>query len=316
MKASSLYSTSPQHQPTTVAQIEEALQFISPCMERDEWARVGMAIKSEMGEYGAGIFDRWSQDGDNYKASDTQSTWRSINGSGGIGIGTLFHMAIGGGYKPQQMPLIDPAQQAGLLKQRRVRAEQEQAVTEAIRAEVAIKANQKFTVSIPANGHEYLKRKCIQARPLRQHKTALIAPMYFDGKLVNLQHIFPDGAKRFLTGGRVSGCHHPIGVLSDHLYLCEGIATGYSIYEHTGIPVAVAFNCTNLKPVAISIRKKYPDLKITIVADNDTSTPGNPGLTKGRAAAAAVGGDCIFPTFSEGCPYTDFNDWFNLGGKL
>ena len=54
--------------------------------------------------------------------------------------------------------------------------------------------------------------------------------------------------------------------------------------------MAVAFDAGNLEPVALALRAKFPHIEITLCADNDMNTPGNPGLSRAREAAAAVGG--------------------------
>lgn len=43
-----------------VERIREALQFI-PSTDRDTWLRMGMAIKSELGEAGFELWDNWSR---------------------------------------------------------------------------------------------------------------------------------------------------------------------------------------------------------------------------------------------------------------
>jgi putative DNA primase/helicase len=69
--------------------------------------------------------------------------------------------------------------------------------------------------------------------------------------------------------------------------------------------------------VAIVISIRYPGARITIAADNDTKTEGNPGLTAGRAAAAAVGGRLIYPDFDDELfDGTDWNDYINGGGAM
>lgn len=167
-----------------------------------------------------------------------------------------------------------------------------------------------------AINHPYVLKKRITPYGARQKNNLLLVPMYFNGDLVNVQRINPDGGKFFMKGGRVTGCYCPIGAISDRLYITEGYATACSLHEHTGVPVAVAFNAGNLKSVALSIRKKHPGIKITLAADNDVNTEGNPGLTKARAAAVAVGGDVIYPVFDLGQEGTDYNDWVNAGGEL
>nr|MBP6718150.1 toprim domain-containing protein [Rhodoferax sp.] len=77
----------------------------------------------------------------------------------------------------------------------------------------------------------------------------------------------------------------------------EGYATGASIHECTGHAVAVAFNAGNLEAVAVALRTKYPALKIIIAADDDHQTPGNPGITKAKAAAQTTGATLAVPVF-------------------
>ena len=100
------------------------------------------------------------------------------------------------------------------------------------------------------------------------------------------------------------------------LIVCEGYATGASIHECTGHAVAVTFNAGNLEASAVALRAKYPDLKIIVAADDDHLTDGNPGMTKVKAAALAVGGLVAVPSFpaGRGDKDTDFNDLHQLAG--
>jgi AAA domain/Toprim domain len=138
------------------------------------------------------------------------------------------------------------------------------------------------------------------------------------GELHCLQFIGPDGEKRFLAGGRVTGCYFSIGAVKGSHTLCiaEGYATAATIYEATGYPVAVAFNAGNLEPVARSLRAKFPDTTLIICSDDDVATDGNPGLTKATAAARAVGGKLAVPDFGaeRSAGATDFNDMAALCG--
>ena len=158
--------------------------------------------------------------------------------------------------------------------------------------------------------HPYLLKKGVAVHGLRVHDGALVIPMRDGAELTSLQFIGADGGKRFLTGGRVSGCYFPIGKPESALCIAEGFATGASIHEATGLAVAVAFNAGNLLPVAQSLCAKFPGLRLTVCADDDASTPGNPGLAKGREVAMAVGALLVVPDFSNGRPdgATDFND--------
>lgn len=176
--------------------------------------------------------------------------------------------------------------------------------------EAADKALTIWKAARPApDTHPYLVRKGVRSHGLRLHNGALVVPLRDGaGVLHSLQFIDGDGGKRFLSGGRMQGCYHSIGVLTETLCIAEGYATGASIYEAAGHAVAVAFNCGNLLAAARVLRQKYPALKIIICADNDTQTDGNPGLTKAREAAAAIGGFLAVPPCNG-----DFNDLY-VGG--
>lgn len=126
------------------------------------------------------------------------------------------------------------------------------------------------------------------------------------GKIWNYQRIFPDGEKKFSYGCKIDGCFHVIGPpIVDEAIICEGFATGSSIFMALGIPVVVAFNAQNLPKVAVAIRSAYPEAKIIIAGDNDHKTEGNPGLKAAETAAAKSGASTVYPQDIEG---TDFND--------
>ena len=159
--------------------------------------------------------------------------------------------------------------------------------------------------SIPApDNHSYLLKKSVKSHGLRLYKAALVVPMQdYSGTLHSLQFINNEGDKRFLSGGLKKGCYFLIREPMETLCIAEGYATAATIYESTCIPVAVAFDAGNLLPVATALRIKYPYIKIILCADNDERTPGNPGLTKAREAAVAVGALLAVPPCVG-----DFND--------
>jgi putative DNA primase/helicase len=144
----------------------------------------------------------------------------------------------------------------------------------------------------------------------------LAVPMRDGADLHSLQFIGPEGDKRFLSGGRVSGCYLLIGKLDGTLCIVEGYATGASIHEAAGCAVAVAFNAGNLLPVARALRANFPNLRLIVCADDDASTPGNPGLSKAREAAQAMGALLAVPDFGKNRPdgATDFNDLHRHAG--
>lgn len=163
------------------------------------------------------------------------------------------------------------------------------------------KAEKMLGLSGPAAAdHPYLVKKRVKAWGIRQLRQQLIIPVRDrDGQLHSLQFIGPDGSKKFLTGGRVSGNYYAIGRPSETVCICEGYATAASVYEATGHATAVAFNAGNLVFVARKLRIKFPRVKIVVIADDDHETPGNPGLTQAFSAAGCVDGWVARPDFSE-----------------
>lgn len=151
----------------------------------------------------------------------------------------------------------------------------------------------------PVTDHPYLNRKGVSAYALRVKDGRLIVPMRDGGVIQSLQFISADGEKRFLTGGRITGCYFSIGKPGKVLCIAEGYATGASIHEATGHAIAIAFSAGNLPPVAKAIRAKFPDLPMIVCADDDANTEGNPGLIKANEAARAVGGLLAIPDFGR-----------------
>lgn len=164
----------------------------------------------------------------------------------------------------------------------------------------AVSAYDRWMAASPCAQHDYLARKGVQPHGAKIESDKLLIPMRdTSGKVHSLQTIAPDDTKMFMHGGRIKGCYFSIGKPKGALIVCEGFATGASIYECTGYAVAVAFNAGNLEAVAIALRSKFPDLKIIIAADDDHHTPGNPGLTKATSAAKAAGASLAVPVFKE-----------------
>lgn len=175
------------------------------------------------------------------------------------------------------------------------------------------------------NNCPYLDRKKIEGllgtkTELNSNGRAVLVPMRdFDSKLWGLQRIMPDGSKFFQPGQRVQGCFHLLGegVDADTLFICEGFATGASIYQATGKPVFVAFNASNLEPVAREVRRRYPDSAIIIAGDDDRWNEINQGKEKAQAAAKACLGTATLPHFARrevDARPTDFNDLHLMEG--
>ncbi len=199
----------------------------------------------------------------------------------------------------------------------RRKGEHEKAKAEALAArqaeheQAAKEAQDKWNASKAISKHPYLTKKNVKAcERLRVSGSELLVPVYdLDGNVRTLQFISPDGSKRFLKGGAKHGHFFFISEIEDGepLAIAEGLATGLSVHEATGWPVAVAFDAGNLLPVAIAIRAKYPNAKLVFAADNDVTENGNTGKTKAEEAAEKAGGVVALPDLIE-AKSTDWND--------
>jgi putative DNA primase/helicase len=183
----------------------------------------------------------------------------------------------------------------------------------------AVEAQRRWDAATPASAnHPYLKAKGIKPYGIRQKDDDLIVPVSVGGTISSLQSIAADGSKKFQPGGKIKAGFFAIPGCGEHgqrrIIIAEGFATAATIREATGHSVAVAFNAGNLKPVAESIRASCPDAQIIIAADNDHKTEGNPGLTKGKAAADAVQGVMIYPEFTADESGSDWNDYAAIHG--
>ena len=221
------------------------------------------------------------------------------------------------------------------------RAERE-AEAKAKRDKARRKANAIWSGAKPApDDHAYLQRKGVPSFGLRvaswpkwqevrpgewreeRIPGVLLVPMRSpSGTLHSLQAIYAnkvDGRdKDFLPHGEKAGKFDLIGEIAPELPVCvtEGYATAASIRLATDWPVAVAFDAGNLEAVARALHEAHPGARFIVCADDDHQTAGNPGLTKARAAAAAVGGVVAVPHFGADRPEgaTDFNDLHALAG--
>lgn len=82
-----------------IDKINEAITYISPDVEYPDWIKVGMALKSELGDAAMEIWDNWSKKGLKYvDKKEIIYHWNTFNGTG-IQIGSLYAMAKERGFK-------------------------------------------------------------------------------------------------------------------------------------------------------------------------------------------------------------------------
>jgi putative DNA primase/helicase len=187
---------------------------------------------------------------------------------------------------------------------------------------------------------DYLQRKGVAGHGVRYSPSgAMVIPMLDVAARVHGLQIIrgkkPAGQggarqldKEFWPKGLIKKGHfHLLGMPTGAavLLVAEGYATAASLFEATGLPVAVAFDAGNLAPVAAALHGRYKTARLLICADDDTFSEGNPGVTCASAAAMEVGGAFVTPAFADpaarqaaydtkGAKLTDFNDLHALEG--
>ncbi len=300
-----------------VASMQHALTFID-ATERDTWIKCGMAIKSELGDSGFEIWDRWSANADNYDPRAALASWKGFSEGGGITISTLFRLAIDNGYThnandkpapltPDQIAHREAKRQTEIVKQAKRRADA------AVKAITYWNAKpSQLEAGMPAvSEHPYLVKKRVQSHGAKVYRGiltiremdcngALMIPVMLRNKITSLQFINQDGNKRFLYGGEKGG--YLIGKIDGGKPICivEGFATGATIHQATGYPVVVAFDAGNMRKLAEALRASKPAAAIVLCADVDES---GTGQRKATEAAQSVGGLLAMPSFIRGSDF-------------
>ena len=224
-------------------------------------------------------------------------------------------------------------------KQERERAEEAQAAAD--------KAKKIWAAADRTGSNAYLERKGFTAEAIgcRMSRGSVAVPMWRDKKLVGLQFIDADGDKLFMKGCAKDGSYHAIKGDGDMIVIGEGLATMAAVHAALGCSVIVAFDAGNLKPVAVAMRKQYPDARIVFAADGDQWTvpankrapefdnpPGddprwtewreagltvNTGAEKAAQAAVAIGGALVLAPpipADDAARRTDWWDYWHDAG--
>lgn len=236
------------------------------------------------------------------KSAGNTAGWCKLFDDGLGGVYGDYTTGLSATWQTKRETPFSQAERDAFKRQIAEAKKQREADEKARHAQAATKAAEIWQAATPdPDDFPYLVSKGIKANGARLHNGALVIALRDGNEIHSLQFINADGGKKFLPGGRVTGCYFSIGTMKGAVALCiaEGFATGASIHEATGYPVAVAFNAGNLEPVAKALRAKFPDLRLIVCADDDVGTAGNPGMTKATAAARAVGALLAVPDFGR-----------------
>jgi len=96
-------------QSGTLAAIREALAWIPNAdLDYDSWVRIGLALKGALGDAGGELFAAWSAQSGKDDAAFTAKTWGGLKAER-IGAGTVYHLAMERGWKPDPALVLDGA---------------------------------------------------------------------------------------------------------------------------------------------------------------------------------------------------------------
>ncbi len=158
------------------------------------------------------------------------------------------------------------------------------------------------TARMAGDNHPYLVRKGIPALGARVEGDNLLLPIYGpNGGLQSVQTISPDGTKMFATGAPVKLGRFNLGVNFGRAILCEGFATGVSIFEAMADQVRVGYSCGNVVELA---REAIANGENFVIAAD------HKGRDKIDALCAETGCIAVFPPE----PHDDFNDLHKAEG--
>jgi putative DNA primase/helicase len=334
----------------TIENVRNALSYISPDMEREEWAKIGMSVKDGLNGSGFAVFDEWSKGGTSYNKDDVKDTWNSIKAGGKITIGTLFYLASQNGFEPDRTAEPETKEQRlAREKLRKEKAAKEAKATESKAKAAASKVKTLCEAATPAQeNHPYLIRKGVKPvatlleipaeqavnilgyAPKSDGKLLagrlLIAQVEINGKLSTAELIDEEGRKSAIAGGAKS-CGYwsaqPLPANNDTALtfaIGEGVATVLTAHEATKHFTIAALSASNIPKVAKYIKDHYPASKLIILAD-----VGN-GQKYAEQAAKDTGAALAIPSFTpeqiqqfqntnkNDKPPTDFNDLHLIAG--
>jgi putative DNA primase/helicase len=193
---------------------------------------------------------------------------------------------------------LSPAERRTIMAQARECEARRKAETEAKQEAAASTARDLWRDAGKADpAHGYLARKRLPPFGIRQHGDALLVPMVDPGfRLWNVQRVYPDGRKLFLSGGRTDGLFWPHGAFwqdgrpsAGPLVIGEGFATMAAVHHATGHGVVAAMSARNLETVDRTMRKLFPSRALIIAADDDRHLSENIGLNAAQMAAESIG---------------------------
>lgn len=145
------------------------------------------------------------------------------------------------------------------------------------------------------------------------------------GRITNLQRVWSNGNKQLEKGGTLKDSFVKINgeKPSNFVIIAEGVSTGATVNDITGIATYASLTGNNLTNVAEVVRELNPNKQIIIAGDNDFHLTirdiplKNCGVENAEKAAEKVGGHVALPPFKIlelSVGKTDWNDFYKDNG--
>lgn len=299
-------------------EVASALASITICT-REDWLRIAYALEREFGDEGAELFHAFSAGGGygKYDQKEADAVWRRAKGRGQVPLSFIFRRAYDAGWTPDRK--YEKTTQAEKSARDAVRAEQMRRM-EVLRdagAQAAERAAAELLLpenSEPCESHPYLLAKGVQpVHGLRVCKRRLaykllsrdewrsvtvarrgdlLVPIFVNKRLVSMQTIDGHGDKRYICGSkRLGGSFFIKGMQAGPIVGVEGLATGLTVREMSGLPVIVCFDTSG-------IAHTTNQLFDVVAADNDENGAG-------ESAAKKSGKPYIMPPI-QGMDWNDY----------
>lgn len=135
--------------------------------------------------------------------------------------------------------------------------------------------------------HPYIEAKGIKPLPgMKVSNAQIMIPLQnLEKQFVGMQLIDANGLKKFSFKAKPKEGFAFIGTNPDLLphdskiIVCEGFATGASLYEATGLPVVIVWSCT-FAPHGVKALRSHTQAEIIVCLDNDKSGAGQTAAQK------------------------------------
>ena len=262
-----------------------ALWAIPADVSHDDWVKVLMAAKAS--NIPRDECEGWSAQSQEFNNRVFNATWNSIKKRGGIGPGTLFHIA------GEKHGWTTHRSTDRLTKQKALPSPPKPPPKPHLKTSAA----EVWERCEPAtNTHPYIATKRAAGVPLDNLRVvpagdplhiqgesmagALVVPaMLSNGTISTLQFVVPpDTAVRLkakggpnklnLPGHPIHGCFTVGELVSGGIvYICEGIGQAWSCWQATGSTAVACFGAGNMGKVAMALRQQDDAAQLVLVPD-------------------------------------------------